>query len=260
MEKIDLIYFYDWFDKYVKTFLDKDTFINENIKLKEEHTKRVCDNANMISRDIKINEHDKNIAEIAALFHDIGRFEQFKKYKTFNDKISENHALLGIKVLKQEKVLSNLKEEDQKCIFKAIENHNLFKLEKDLDEKSSLFSKIIRDADKLDIYKVVTDYYKEPEDKKNTAIEHDLPNTKGYSSEFMVDIMNGKNSSNKYIKNRNDMRLIKLTWIFDINYNISLKQIINKKYIEKTFEVLPRTEEMDKMKEILFKYINEKIN
>lgn len=260
MEKIDLIYFYDWFDKYVKTFLDKDTFINENIKLKEEHTKRVCDNANMISRDIKVNEHYKKIAEIAALFHDIGRFEQFKKYKTFNDKISENHALLGIKVLKQEKVLSNLKEEDQKYIFKAIENHNLFKLEKDLDEKSSLFSKIIRDADKLDIYKVVTDYYKEPEDKKNTAIEHDLPNTEGYSSEFMVDIMNGKNSSNKYIKNRNDMRLIKLTWIFDINYNISLKQIINKKYIEKTFEVLPRTEEMDKMKEILFKYINEKIN
>lgn len=260
MGKVDLIYFYDWFDKYVKTFLDKDAFINENIKLKEEHTKRVCDNANMISRDIKINEHYKKIAEIAALFHDIGRFEQFKKYKTFNDKISENHALLGIKVLKQERVLSNLKEEDQKYIFKAIENHNLFKLEKDLDEKSSLFSKIIRDADKLDIYKVVTDYYKEPEDKKNTAIEHDLPNTKGYSSEFMVDIMNGKNSSNKYIKNRNDMRLIKLTWIFDINYNISLKQIINKKYIEKTFEVLPRTEEMNKMKEILFKYINEKIN
>jgi HD superfamily phosphodiesterase len=260
LEKINSIYFNDWFDRYVKKFQSKDDFVNENINLKEEHTRRVCDNANMISKDIKLNEHDISIAEISALFHDIGRFEQFKKYKTFNDKISENHALLGIKVLKKENVLNSLKVKDQNYIFNAIENHNIFKLNESVDEKIMLFSKILRDADKLDIYKVVTDYYKEPEDKKNTAIEHDLPNTEGYSRELIFDIMSSKNSSNKYIKNRNDMRLIKLTWIFDINFNVSLRHIMSEKYIEKTLDALPKTEEMDRVKYILFRYINERIN
>lgn len=256
---IDSKYFYNWFHNYVSTFYGEDEFVNENIKLKEEHTKRVCENANMISSSLKLNDEDKAIAETAALFHDIGRFKQFKIYKTFNDKISENHGLLGIKVLKEEKVLDMLSAKEREYIYKAVENHNIFKLDEKTEEKTKLFSKIIRDADKLDIYKVVTDYYKDPEYKKNSAIEHDLPNTEGYSKELVADIMNLRNSSNKYIKNRNDMRLIKLTWIFDINFNVSLKIILEKKYIEQTLQAVPQNEDMEKVKKALFEYIAKKI-
>jgi putative nucleotidyltransferase with HDIG domain len=258
---LDLKYFYNWFDNYVKSFYSNDEFVQENIKLKEEHTKRVCSNAVMISKDLKLTEIDKNIIELSALFHDIGRFEQFRVYKTFNDNISENHALLGVRILKDEAVLEKLHLKIQEYIVKAIEYHNKFKIpENEKDKKTILFAKIIRDADKLDIYKVVTDYYKEAEDKKNTAIELGMPSTNGYSKELIIDILHHRNSSNKYIRNRNDIRLIKLSWIFDINFNVSLKFIVKKLYIEKTLESIPKTEDTMKIKENLYEYINKRIS
>ncbi len=254
-------YFYNWFNNYVKSFYSNDEYVQQNIKLKEEHTKRVCFNAMMICKDINLSEEDENIVELAALLHDIGRFEQFKVYRTFNDKVSENHALLGIKIIKDEGVLEKLDLKVQNYIFRVIKHHNMFKIPDDAgDEKTILFSKIIRDSDKLDIYKVVTDYYKEAGDKKNTAIEHELPNTDGYSKELIDDILNSKNSSHEYIRNRNDIRLIKLSWIFDINFNISLKYIVEKGYIEKTLDCIPRNEEMSNIKISLYKYINKRIN
>ncbi len=260
MENLDLKYFYDWFNNYVKGFYSNDEYIQQNIVLKEEHTRRVCCNAVMISKDIKLNGENRNITELSALFHDIGRFEQFKTYRTYNDKISENHALLGIRILKTAGVLGKLNLKVQNYIFKAIEYHNMFKIPKEeKDEKIILFSKIIRDADKLDIYKVVTDYYKETGDKKNTAIEHELPNTNGYSKELINDILNCRNSASKYIINRNDIRLIKLSWIFDINFNVTLKNIVEKGYIEKTLDSIPKNEEMRNIKESLYKYINNRM-
>lgn len=258
---IDLKYFYNWFDNYVKSFYSNDEFVQKNIKLKKEHTKRVCCNAIMISQDIKLNDMDKNIVELSALFHDIGRFEQFRVYRTFNDNLSENHALLGVKILKQQAILGKLDLKVQEYILKAIEYHNKFKIPVDEKDKNTIeFAKIIRDADKLDIYKVVTDYYKEAEDKKNTAIELGLPNTNGYSKELVIDILNHRNSSNKYIKNRNDIRLIKLSWIFDINFHISLRYIAKKEYIEKTLDSMPKTQEMTNIKANLYEYINKRIS
>ena len=39
------------------------------------------------------------VAEAIALFHDVGRFPQYARYKTFRDSISTNHAALGASVL-----------------------------------------------------------------------------------------------------------------------------------------------------------------
>ena len=46
------------------------------------------------------------LAEIMALFHDIGRFEQYKQYRTFSDYRSEDHAALGVKVIKANRILN----------------------------------------------------------------------------------------------------------------------------------------------------------
>ena len=41
------------------------------------------------------------IAEAVALLHDVGRFEQYKRYGTFNDRKSVNHAALGVEIMKK---------------------------------------------------------------------------------------------------------------------------------------------------------------
>ncbi|MDD3225510.1 MAG: HD domain-containing protein [Clostridium sp.] len=141
MQNLDIKYFYKWFDNYSKRFYCSNEFINENIRLKREHTKRVCDNANMISNALNLCKKDKDIAEIAALFHDIGRFEQFKRYQTFNDKISENHALLGVRVLNENNILADLDSKTQEYILKAVEYHNMYKMPETKGEKLITFAK-----------------------------------------------------------------------------------------------------------------------
>ena len=97
MQKEDLDFFRKWFFEYVNQFSSPDLFIKENIELKIEHTGRVCENILLLAKSEKISENACMLAETIALFHDLGRFEQFMKYKTFKDSESENHAFLSVK-------------------------------------------------------------------------------------------------------------------------------------------------------------------
>lgn len=260
MNKDNLNHLKSCFNNYVKSFYDKNPLIQKNIVLKEKHTKRVCDNALLISNSLDLKDNNKYLAEAIALLHDIGRFEQFKKYKTFDDRISENHALLGVKVIQSLNLLEFLSLEDQTVILKAVEHHNMYKLPSNLTKDVILHSNIIRDSDKLDILKVVTDYYSQLATNPNPAIEHNLPDTDEYSKYIIYDIFNNRCSSNKSLKTCNDMRLIKLTWIFDINFPITMKLIKERRYIEKSLEVLPKNQEMQKVYDYLMDYINKIIS
>lgn len=251
-------YFKSWFSNYVESFYCKDKFINENITLKLNHTIRVVENAKIISDYLKLTKEQSMTAEIAALFHDIGRFEQFKTYKTFNDKISEDHASLGLNVLNTHRVLTNLDDKEKNIILSAVDYHNKFSLPEIVDLEKETICKITRDADKLDILKVVTDYYATRFTNPNPAIEHNLPESNEYSSKIVEDIFKCQNSKFEYIKNSNDCRLMKLTWIFDVYFPITLLLIKERYYIEKTIEVLPRTPEMNKIERHLLRYIDKK--
>ena len=93
-----------WFGGCIQQFfsLAGDEFLNDNLHLKESHTHRVCGETRLLADALKLNENDTRIAETIALLHDIGRFEQFKKYRTYKDTTSEDHATTGLRILHQE--------------------------------------------------------------------------------------------------------------------------------------------------------------
>jgi hypothetical protein len=95
MEQGQLEKFRAWFNDYVAGFYGDDEFVNANIKLKEEHSKRVCKEMLYLADELGLPDEQRRIAEATALFHDIGRFEQFARYRTYNDPRSVNHCLLG---------------------------------------------------------------------------------------------------------------------------------------------------------------------
>ena len=141
---------FDAFDDYALKFdLDDDA-----IKRKYEHSYRVVHQADEIAYTLKLDEDDSYLVCLIALLHDIGRFMQWKNYKTYSDNKSINHATLGIKILFEEKLINNFKldKKDYDLVKVAIENHNKYELnEKELSEKELLHSRILRDADKIDI-------------------------------------------------------------------------------------------------------------
>ncbi|MEQ8197323.1 MAG: HD domain-containing protein [Clostridiaceae bacterium] len=260
MKESDYLNFEEFFREYVKKFYSSDKYIQENIILKEEHTYRVLEAMNMITEDMELHENSCLIARTTALFHDIGRFEQFARYQTFNDAVSENHAELSVKVLEEEKILDALPLEEKDLIIKAMRYHNTYRLPPDECDRCLMFAKLLRDADKIDIFKVLTDYYKVIDTDPNPALEHNLLKDRTYCMQIVEDILNHKNSNKSLLKTRYDMRLFVLTWIFDINYNVSLKIIKERNFTDKILKVLPHNEDMNRVKTALNEYTKKKLD
>jgi hypothetical protein len=246
--------FYLWFNNYVRGFYSGDTDIQFNIKLKEEHTLRVCDNIIAIGNSVGLSGDSLLTAETTALFHDVGRFRQFMKYRTFSDSKSENHAILGINVLEEFNVLNRLSDYEKEIMLKAIKYHNICTLPEGEDEQCILFSKLLRDADKLDIFDILVKYYEKPELYPHIKVG-EASDIKGYSENIVSDVLNCRNILYSDIKTANDMKLLRLSWIFDINFKYTLLKIKECGFVERIIKSLPSTEETLKISKHIEEYI-----
>ena len=192
------------FDKYVSNFNKNDG----KIKLKIDHIKRVAIMSRRIAQDLNLSEEQIKLAELIGLFHDIGRFKQAELYDTFNDNFM-------------------IEEKYKKTIKLAVINHNKNKIDDNLNEEERLFSKIIRDADKLDIYYTIGEY--------------DFPSIFWYKdfncgpiNEVIInDFINNHFVNYSNIKSNSDQILIFYAYIFDFNFDFSLKFLKKKKYLER---------------------------
>lgn len=259
MNADDISLFHKWFNHYVKGFYSKDQKIQENIRLKEEHTLRVCKNILLIGRALSLDNNELYLAKTVALLHDLGRFEQFKRYHTFNDSQSVDHAFLGVQILKRENVLSHLSKEEKSLIFKAIKYHNVHKLPVHEDNKCLFYAKLIRDADKLDIWYIVTDYYERGK-LNNPVLDFGLPDTSEYSQHFIEDILECKIIHIGKLKTLNDLKLMQISWIFDINFLPSFVLIKKRRYMDKIIDTLSKTDKIQKIKRHIEHFLDEKVS
>ncbi len=241
----------DWFTIYVHTFQNSDPEIQQNFDLKEGHTMRVCKEICTIGKQLGLNDDEQRLAEIIGLLHDVGRFEQYARYKTFMDKKSENHAELAIKILAKFDVLKLFDKPVQEIILQAIKYHNRPSLPLEKTERWLFYAKLIRDADKLDIWKVVIDYYYRLEAQRNVVIELDLPDTLGFSEEVYRDLISKRFVDMKYVRNLNDLKLLQVGWIFDINFQPTMDCIKERGYLEMIRGVLPKSKKMDEIFDVV---------
>lgn len=143
------------FEKYTSNYDPE----QPRVKLKINHIGRVIENCKKIAESLKLSEEDIKLAMLLGYFHDIGRFEQVRIADTFSDRESGiNHAMMSCKVLFEDGLIKNFLDTDEynEIIRKAILNHNRYKIEDGLTERELLFAKLIRDADKLDIFYSIT--------------------------------------------------------------------------------------------------------
>ena len=222
------------FAEYVRNYDPSD----EKIKLKIDHTYRVAGLCQRIAESLGLSEPDVDIAWLLGMLHDIGRFEQIRRFGTFNDAQSVDHAEFGADLLFKEGLIRKFAEGyyeecelarsgdeeagqaysrqkgcqegklnsrqgncllaqsdnqsdycqeerkikeflvnndattvDDKQIIKnnehhnkdtgllemAIRQHNKYRVKEDLTERQRMFCDILRDADKVDIFKVNAD-------------------------------------------------------------------------------------------------------
>jgi len=230
-----------WFEDYISQFSSDDPIIQENMDLKAEHTRRVCVKIVTIGKSLNLSTEDLCMAEVSALLHDIGRFEQDRRYRTFSDYKSEDHAALGVNVIESKRILHGLDPEKIKIIIKVIRYHNRMALPAEEEDQCLFFLKLLRDADKVDILRMVTDYYQDNTHTRNQGIELELPDEPYISDPVYRALMNGKVVRMADLKTFNDFKLLQIGWIYDVNFFKTFQIIQGKRYLEKIRDALPQS-------------------
>ena len=213
------------FAEYVRKYNPE----NGRIALKIKHIYRVADICREIAIKAGFDEEEQNLAELIGLLHDIGRFEQVRLYDTFVDVKSVNHAEIGVKVLFNEGLINKFVE-DRKyddIIKTAILNHNKGLICNDVSGKTLDYCKIIRDADKTDIFYVLNtekigDIY-EKDDISEDLISDEI--FREFKEDRLIDYKQRKSSA--------DIMVSHLAYVFDFNNYYCLKKIKDCGYIEK---------------------------
>ncbi len=261
MNRDDLRLFKQWFRSYCASFYTPDEEDRKNIALKEEHTAYVCSTILEIAGGESLAAGDAVIAEAVALFHDVGRFPQYAKYKTFKDSLSVNHGELGAGELARAGILDHLPAREQEIIYTAVKFHNAFKIPDVVSRDAIIFLKLVRDADKLDIWRIFFEYYSNGSTKDMpSAVGLGFPDTPEYSSGVVQRIINKQLIPLAMLKTLNDFKLTKLSWVYDLNFISSLRLAVKDNYIDRVAAALPQTEEIRKAVETVNEYIRRKLD
>ena len=244
---IDIKNAYLEFNKYISQFNPNEG----RIKLKIDHIKRVSLLSKKIAQNLHLSQEQVKLAELIGLFHDIGRFRQAELYNTFNDKISINHAELSVRVLFDENLIDNFNVEEKykKIIKSAILNHNKNKIDENLNDDEMLFAKIIRDADKLDIFYIICEY------DFPSIFWYTSFNCESISDLIMNDFVTNHVVNYSYIKSNSDQIPVFYAYIFDFNFDFSLKFVKENRYLDKftnrVYENFPSNTIKRQVKQIL---------
>lgn len=236
------------FDNYVKNY----DMSNEKINLKYYHTYRVCEQSIAICRSLNLSKEDTDIAYLIALLHDIGRFEQQKRFNTFDDSKSMDHALFGCKILFEEGLIREFIIDDSydEIIKKAVYNHNKLYIEENLNEREMLHSKIIRDADKIDIIYNVTDLGQIKLNDDDSEISEKVKNS--FYQNHIVSKLDKKT--------HNDSVMIMLAFVFDLNFKYSYEYFRDNDFVNKMYNKLKNKSIFKEYVDELNKYIEGKCN
>ena len=121
------------FKEYVDSFNSKDKEVTQRYK----HSIDVMELMGELAYRLGLSDEEIKLARLIGLLHDIGRFVQWDKFKTFKDKDSIDHADASCNYLFKEGHIRDYIEDSNydSIIEKAISNHNKFEINNNLSNK-----------------------------------------------------------------------------------------------------------------------------
>ena len=215
-----------------KNYLKDYDLEDGNIMLKVKHTYEVVNKSEYIAKGLGLDEENTELAKLIALLHDIGRFEQVKQTNDFLDDQGFDHADFGVEVLFDKNMIRDFVDDSKydDIIRKAIYNHNKYEIEDGVTEQELLHCKIIRDADKLDNFRV-----KEVERFEN--IFPSLYNAETMSYEVVSDkvyeaCMNCQCVKIEDRENQLDFWVSYIAFLFGLYFDVSRRFVRERGYVD----------------------------
>lgn len=240
----------DRFIRYASSFRkDHDTGYNQHMELKQHHTGRVVEEILQLGGSLNMQEKHLAFVEVIAWLHDIGRFEQFDKYGTFSDAESENHAELALRVIEENRILPEMADEEMEVIQGSILNHNIPAIPDGQPPRVELYSKILRDADKLDIWRVAIEVNIFHRIRSET-----LPATYAVPEELFQYFTEGRTIPLAAVNSFYDSILFRLSWIYDLNFPHTLRAFRERNLGERFLAKIPTSEKLMQIAEMMAHY------
>ena len=199
------------------------------MKRKLKHSYRVMENTGKIAKSLNLNEEEIEKAKIIGLLHDIGHFETIQIKDILKEDKKIDHGDYGVEILQKDNYIRRFIDQDKydNIIFKAIKNHNKFKIEEGLSEEELLYAKIIRDADKLDIfYEGVEMFWTKPEEIEevnNSKLSNKV--VEAFNNNILID--------RKDVLTKADGILSFIGFVFDINFKYDFEVLKKEDYINR---------------------------
>ncbi len=236
-----------WLEAYSSSFLDRarQTHGTKGITLKQEHTRRVVEEITDIAADLRLAGPDVDLARRIALLHDVGRFSQWARYGTFVDKKSVDHAGLALEVIEAHDLTSGLPEEDAQILTTAVFWHNKRRIPEALPQRAALFARMIRDADKLDIYRILLDPGSGLDKVEDSSFGVAQGQVGPSTEAILADINTNRSSDFTLARCALDVVLLRLSWVFDLSFPSTMRRVLERGIIPKLCRQLPPTARFD---------------
>lgn len=209
----DLVRLDTFFAGYTRRFAGVDGRLHPMQQLKVDHSRRVVTYADRIMTTEKWPEARRLLGRACALLHDVGRFSQYAEFATFADHHSINHATRGAEVLRAEGALDALPEGERETILVAVGCHNLREMAPTLAPEHAALAHLVRDADKLDIFRILADAIRQGHLEDHPEIAWSLPEHGPVNPEILAAVSAGQTVGYQLVHSLCDFVLIQVGWL-----------------------------------------------
>ena len=234
------------FDRHVAHFRAPDGSLPFALEAKFRHTGEVCEiTEKIVAGEARFSPRDTLVFRLCALFHDISRFEQYDKFKTFLDRHSFDHGDRSAALIGELGLVPELPAEDRACVIDAVRVHNKFAIPADFPAARLAAAKMVRDADKLAILRLIIRFFNG--DISDPTIRLDLEDTPGWTPAILETALSGKCVVYTDMKNINDFKIGLFAWSGDLNYSASAALALDEDLFGRLRALLPDSPDIDRL-------------
>lgn len=221
------------FRGYLSEFCQPGGELPEMQRLKRDHTLRVVENARLILAGEGWPEAARPLGEACAWLHDVGRFSQMRDYGTFQDAKSFNHAVRSAEVVERGGWLDGLDPSERKRLLTAVATHNQKEVPAGLDAEAAALCHLVRDADKLDIFRVLEEAATDGSLARNPEIAWELQVRGAPTPAVVAAVSRGEPVSYEWIRTLSDFVLVQVGWLHGgFRYRTSLRLARERRALE----------------------------
>lgn len=204
------------FTAYARSFAVVDGSLEPMLQLKLDHSLRVSAECRAVAAELGWSAADQDTADAAGLLHDVARFEQYRRFRTFADARSVDHGDLGVEILGQSAFLAAVAPGPAGLLREAVRCHNKQEIPAALGPAARVLVQLVRDVDKLDIMTLIEHSVRSGAYARDPGILLHVRADGPPSPALLAEIRAGRTGSYGHVHSLADIRLVGVSWTRDI--------------------------------------------